>query len=250
MKLYRSLVYRELRATRKHFRLMFLLFSLTAVLMMTAVFFMFSDTSEVPTPAESLALCVVMAGIPATLAGVMAGTNNGLQKADVSSGWKRYSYALPPTAAQKATSDLLAKLVYIAVFGLGVAVMTFYCAALSGSVSTIHVMNVYLAFTSVAMLCNAVYSSVIMLAKDKNQLKYVGIIGFFSTAVLFRVLGIFGMKPGASSEDSEMIPEEIIFRIVDKVGSGKTSLCVLGMFIAVCVIYYVAMRFMHGRREA
>ena len=88
MKLYRSLVYRELRLTRKRGLLMLIMFLLLALLMISPIFFgFFSMVVEgEDSPKDIIPIFVVTVALTG---GILAGTNNGVQKADISSGWKR-----------------------------------------------------------------------------------------------------------------------------------------------------------------
>ena len=117
MKLYRSLIYRELKLTRKRCLLMLILFLLLSLLMLLPIMIGgLSGDSEMEE--DLLSIVWLASGIVALTGGFLAGTNNGLQKADINSEWKRYSFILPPTAKQQALSDLLTKLCYILFFGL------------------------------------------------------------------------------------------------------------------------------------
>ena len=131
MKLYRSLIFRELKLTRKRFLLMLILFLLLAALMLTPIMLGgLSGTSEMNE--DLLSIVIFASGVVTLTGGFMAGTNNGLQKADINSGWKRYSYILPTTAKQQALSDLLTKLCYILFFGLLSVAFLMVCKIVAG----------------------------------------------------------------------------------------------------------------------
>ncbi|WP_294752515.1 hypothetical protein [uncultured Ruminococcus sp.] len=252
MKLYRSLIYRELMLTRKRFILMLILFLLLALLMMTPLIlvFIFKPVEGEESPLEMIPLFV---GIVALTGGFMAGTNNGLQKADISSGWKRYSFVLPPTAKQQALSDLLTKLCYILFFGLLSWAFEFVYTAAAGysNFGIIYMLNIYLGAVCAVMLVDIAYSYIMMCAKDKNQLKLISVLAFVGAGFVFRVFGLFpGMnKAGKPAEDDVMISEEAVNKFETILCSGKTTLCILAVFVVLCVLFFLAMWRSHERRE-
>ena len=115
MKLYRSLVYRELRLTRKRYALMFILFVLLAAMFALPAFrddIFFDDTTE----AEKYIIVTLFTIIPAAIGSFIAGSNNGVHKSDINTGWKRNSVTLPATPVQKAGADLIVKLIVFLLF--------------------------------------------------------------------------------------------------------------------------------------
>ena len=257
MKLYRSLIYRELKLTRKRFILMLILFLLLALLVMTPAFLgAFSETLE---PEEDpLAVTLLFTGFVALTGGVLAGTNNGLQKADISSGWKRYSFILPATARQQALSDLLIKLGYIVFFG---ALSLVYCliyGIIAGSNVISHTMNIYFGTVSALMLVDTAYSYIVMFARDKTQLKIMGVIAFFGAGLILKVFDLFSAGAGLfkgekaseqSADGGALISEEAFSKFLTTLGEVKTTLCVSGAFAVVCVLYFLVMWRSHERRE-
>ncbi len=255
MKLYTSLIYRELKLTRKRFLLMLILFLLLSLMMMTPLILVFisKPAKGEESPLEMIPLFV---GIVALTGGFMAGTNNGLQKADISSGWKRYSFVLPPTAKQQALSDLLLKLGYILFFGLlSAAFELVYTAAADynkfGNKLYIYMLNIFLGAVCVVMLVDIAYSYIMMFAKDKNQLKIIGVIAFLGAGVILRVAGIFfNVKtPEQPADGDTLISDETINRFEAVLLSGKTSLCIFAVFAVICTVYFLAMWRSHERRE-
>ena len=255
MKLYRSLMFRELMLTRKRFILMLILFLLLALLMMTPLIlvFIFKPVEGEESPLEMIPLFV---GIVALTGGFMAGTNNGLQKADISSGWKRYSFVLPPTAKQQALSDLLTKLCYILFFGLLSWAFEFvYTAAADyfkfGIMLYIYMLNIYLGAVCAVMLVDIAYSYIMMFAKDKTQLKLISVLAFVGVGFVFRIFGLFpGMnKAGKPAEDDAMISEEAVNKFETILCSGKTTLCILAVLVVLCVLFFLVMWRSRERRE-
>ena len=255
MKLYRSLIYRELKLTRKRCILMLILFLLLSLLMLTPIMLGgFSEPSE-ESPAEMILLFV---GIVSLTGGFMASTNNGLQKADINSGWKRYSFVLPPTAIQQAVSDLLVKLCYILFFGLLSAAFALVCITVSGINTAVEgfnpvcrMLNTYLGAVCAVMLVDIAYSYIMMFANDKNQLKIIGVIAFVGAGVVLRVFDLFpGMNnDDKSAKDGAMISQEMVNKFETILCSEKTLLCISAVFVVLCALFFLAMWRSHERRE-
>ena len=257
MKLYRSLVFRELKLTRKRFLLMLILFILLSLLMLTPIMLGgLSGTSEMNE--DLLSIVIFASGVVTLTGGFMAGTNNGLQKADISTGWKRYSFILPPTAKQQAVSDLLVKLCYILFFGLLSAAFALVCITVSGINTAAEgfnpvcrMLNTYLGSVCAVMLVDIAYSYIMMFANDKNQLKIIGVIAFVGAGVVFRVFDLFpGMNHDEkSAKGGAVISQETVSKIEKILCSGKTLLCIFATFVVLCALFFLAMWRSHERRE-
>lgn len=169
MKMYSSLVYRELKLTRKRGLLMLILFLLLALLMISPIFFgFFSIPAEgEDSPKDVIPIFVVTVALTG---GILAGTNNGVQKADISSGWKRYSFILPPTARQQALSDLLTKLCYVLLFGFLSAAFAFTYTTIADYNNIAVMLNVYFGAVCATMLVDLAYSYIMMYANVKYPL--------------------------------------------------------------------------------
>ena len=257
MKLYKSLVYRELRLTRNRFILMLILFLLLAALMLTPIMLGgLSGTSEMNE--DLLSIVIFACGVVTLTGGIMAGTNNGLQKADINSGWKRYSYILPTTAKQQALSDLLVKLCYILFFGLLSVAFLMVCKIVSGINTAVEgidpicrMLNIYLGAVCAVMLVDIAYSYILMFANDKNQLKIIGVIAFVGAGVVLRVFDLFpGMNnDDKSAKDGAMISQEMVNKFETILCSEKTLLCISAVFVVLCILFFLAMWRSHERRE-
>ena len=236
--------------TRKRFILMLMLFLLLALLMMTPLIlvFIFKPVEGEESPLEMIPLFV---GIVALTGGFMAGTNNGLQKADISSGWKRYSFVLPPTAKQQAISDLFVKLCYILFFGLLSAGFAWIFTAATDYNAFGIMLNIYLGAVCAVMLVDIAYSYIVMLANDKNQFKVIGVIAFFGAGIVLRVFDLFpGMnKTENPAEGGALLSDEQFNRLMTALTSHKTTLCFFGVFAVLCAVYFFVLWRSHERRE-
>ena len=255
MKLYTSLIYRGLKLTRKHCIIMLILFLLLSLLLLTPVMLGDFDKPGEKLPVEEV---VFFVGIVSLVGGVMAGTNNGLQKADINSGWKRYSYILPTTAKQQALSDLLIKLSFILLFGLLSAAFALVCKIVTGINFAVEgfdpvcmMLTIYLGAVCAVMLVDVAYSYILMFANDKNQLKIIGVIAFVGAGVVLRVFDLFpGMNnDDKSAKDGAMISQEMVNKFETMLCSEKTLLCISAVFVVLCILFFLAMWRSHERRE-
>ena len=163
---------------------MLILFLLLSLLMLLPIMIGgLSGDSEMDE--DLLSILYLASGVIALTGGFLAGTNNGLQKADINSGWKRYSFILPPTAKQQALSDLLTKICYILFFGLLSAAFALVCKSITGINIAVDgfnpiclMLNIYLGAVCAVMLVDIAYSYIMMFANDKKQLKLISVIAF------------------------------------------------------------------------
>ena len=245
MKLYGSLIYRELRLTGRRFVWMLAAFVLLVLLMLIPLFLGgFSGVSGAADATQSATF--LFTATVALTGGLMAGTNNGLQRADISAGWKRYAFVLPPSAGQQALSNLLVKLSCILLFGLLTVIYTLAFDVLTGSKMILHALNVYLGTVSAAMLVDTAYSYIVMLARDKKQLRILGIAAFFAAGLVLRVFGLFGRL---LDREGEVIPEIVFDKLLGTLAFRKTTLWVLAAFVGVCALFLLTMWRSHKRRE-
>lgn len=261
MKTLKSLVFREMKLTHKRLSIMLILYILIAVLMMLPLL-MAGNMMMTESDSDSVFKLVLLCGAVTLTGGVLAGTNNGLQKADISSGWKRYSFVLPPTASQQAMSDLLVKLCRVMLFGLLTVLYTVICAVISGvwdyglrrgwnqDIIT-SILNIYFLTVSLVMLVDTAYSYIMMFAKSAKELGRYSLIAFVGAGLIFHVFDIFPGKntPEHSAEDGALISDAMMQRIIETVSSDRTMLLLLAAFAVLCAVFFLAMRRSHERRE-
>ncbi|MBP0962282.1 MAG: hypothetical protein J5864_09095, partial [Oscillospiraceae bacterium] len=155
MALYRSLVYRELKLTWKHYILYLVLYMLMAGLF-TLPFIILPQENLYKTIGLEEIFLKVLAIFLALLGALTSGTPNNIIKMDVDSGWKRYSYSLPVTSGEKAMADLIVKLVYFILFGLLAVVSSAIIGGRSGYGLFCFTLNVYLIMSSVFWIFDAI----------------------------------------------------------------------------------------------
>ena len=207
---------------------------------------------------DLISLVWLASGVVALTGGFLAGTNNGLQKADINSGWKRYSFILPPTAKQQALSDLLTKLCYILFFGLLSVAFLMVCKIVSGINTAVEgidpicrMLNIYLGAVCAVMLVDIAYSYIMMFANDKNQLKLISALAFVGAGAVLKVFGLFPRmnKTEKPTEDGALLSDEQFNRLMSVLTSHQTTLCILAVFVVLCVLFFLVMWRSRERRE-
>ncbi len=107
MEKYKALLYREWKISRRFYLLRVLLLLLFD-LMVIGIFMGEFEASEV-SQAEITLMYVFVSYLIVLLGGAIIGEDNGVYKADVDTGWFRFSQALPLTAFEKAVTRYLFK---------------------------------------------------------------------------------------------------------------------------------------------
>ena len=249
MWLYRSLVFRERKLARKRTLLMLILFLLVALLMLMPLL---SGVSMEPGEAAPVEMILLLVGTVSLTGGAMAGGNNGVQKADISAGWKRYSFVLPPTAKQQAFADLLAKLCDVVLFGLLSAAVAMAYSVATGYDASGLMVNIYLGAVCVVMLVDVVYSYILMFAKTKQDLAIVGLIALVGVGLVMLVLDFLSNTiklPDQPAQGGALISDAAFERFVTALSAGRTTLCVTAAFVVLCALYFLVMWRSHERRE-
>lgn len=249
MKMYRSLVYREWRLSRGHYILMTILFLLTETVFILPV--LVEKQSLLEMTAEELretkVSIAVVALFLAAIGGFIAGMNNRVHKADIASGWKRYSYALPPTAKQRAASDLMMKLLMMAFFAALVLIYAAASKAIIGGKIIGSTVSTYLIVSSIALVFDTIYCGILLMANSRNDLKKFGIIASVAGVALFFILTHFPIKIGSGKKIS--IADKL-FNIIDTMNKGYFIMITAAVFVLICALYYVVMWRSYERREA
>ncbi|MBP1542963.1 MAG: hypothetical protein J6A16_02605, partial [Oscillospiraceae bacterium] len=127
MKSIRSLFYREMRLSARHYMIRLLL--LVLVVGFAALSLLVTGQNSAYAGEDMSGFTVMLTYIIAVIAGVVISEDNGVFKADMDAGWLRYSYALPMSAAKKALTRTLVKLLSVVV---GMVVIVAGAAAVRG----------------------------------------------------------------------------------------------------------------------
>lgn len=151
---------------------------------------------------------VMLTYIIAIVAGVVIAEDNGVFKADMDAGWLRYSYALPISAAKKALTRTLVKLLSV-VAGIVVTVAgaAAVCAMTGTSLDVSTIMN-FVLILDIFLLYDMVQQIFILRATDPDELKRNKFIGGI-VAIVVIVIGLEFLPIDISGLEKAMerIPE-------------------------------------------
>lgn len=241
MALYRSLVYRELKLTWKHYFLYLVLYSLMGLLFMLPFVMWggghFEEESGLSYE-NGKSIIQMFAVFLALLGAVTSGSTNNVQKMDINSGWKRYSYTLPVTAGEKAMSDFLLKILVFLLFGVLSSVFVLGISYGSGYDVMCFMLNMYLIMSAEIWLIDAIESGSVVIGLNSSVVKSVLITIILLTAI-FPVSGkITNVSTGAE------------YSVFDLAERSSTLIFSIPFFVAVCIGYYLIMRKAYERREA
>ena len=247
MALYRSLVYRELKLTRKHYFLYLVLYSLMGLLFMLPLVLSGEGSFDKKSGLSyetGKSIIQMFAVLLALLGAVTSGSTNNVQKMDINSGWKRYSYTLPLTAGEKAMSDFLLKILVFLLFGVLSSVFVLGISYGSGYDVMCFVLNMYLIMSAEIWLIDAIESGAVVIGLNSSVVKSVLITIILLTAI-FPVFGInlFTGKITNVSTGAE-------YSVFDLAERSSTLIFSIPFFVVVCIGYYLIMRKAYERREA
>ncbi|MCR4646732.1 MAG: hypothetical protein K5695_15195 [Oscillospiraceae bacterium] len=260
MMLYRSLIYREIKLTNKRFLIMLVLFLLTALLLVIPLL-LGSMVDPAAVDEETFDVVLLLTLILAATGGVLAGTNNGILKADIASGWKRYTKVLPAKPLQSATADVLVKLLWIGMFGLLSVGFAALCLHLTGCNTISHTVNSYLLITAATLLIDVVYTAIVSLAKTGKDLTKFILIATGGTFAVFAILsraggfafgGWMDNMPQTVDNGEMLTPEqqEQLMQMMNFLGSGTMTLIAAGSLAVVCAAFFLVLWKAYERREA
>lgn len=247
MSVYRSLIFREFRVTRRTVILrLILILLIVAVFILPLLMGVFSD----PEPGEEdlFSLYMVLPLLAGT-AGILASFDTGIYKSDVNTGWARYSCVLPVTARQKAGAMLAAKLILMAA---AFVILLIAPAAVSAAETEVHIresfmitLNSYLAVFAAGLVISSVQLAIIIQARDKDSMKKLGIIAGVIGLGLFELASnvISDMNNGEGVSESKIAA---LFRLLTKF---RTTLVLAGVLAALfAVSFFITLKAL-GRRE-
>lgn len=194
---YKSLVFRELKLSRKHYLGMFALSILFLGLMVLCVFVAGGEFVRQGERLDTFSL--IMTYMFAAISTYCAVHDSGVFKADINSGWNTYSYALPVTAFEKAASNYIVKIITI-IAGMAVTILgSAAIFAAGGSTLTMGTIFGFFLFVDVFLAFEIVYQAIILRANDMKSLKKLGSIAGGIAFVVIFVLPEFIPAGDASS---------------------------------------------------
>lgn len=251
MKMLRSLIYREYKLSRGHQLLMLILFLLVAGCMLIPFILGGEDFEPADLENEDIANLYIFPWIVGVVGGVFAGSNNGVHKADINSGWKRYSISLPPKASQLALADTIYKMGFALLLGAVTFAFSGIIYGYTGFSTYVFGMNIFLLCAVFFIISDAIYTYILLLAKDEKDAKKYRIIGFFAVAGVLKVLSMFAEEKGKTAMDySEKSIFKDIAKIAETAASEKVLVVSAVLFAVSIVVYFIMIRKSYERREA
>ncbi len=183
---FKSLVFRELKLSRKHYLGAFALILLFGALMVLCVFV--AGGEGVKNGEHMDAFALMMAYGFAAISAACAAGDNGVFKADMAAGWHSYFQALPVTSFEKTAARYAVKVLFIllgfAAFLLGTNII-FAAGAGTFSASAVFCFFILLDFF---LIFDIVYQAIMLRANDMKSLKKMGVIAGGVVVAVFTVL--------------------------------------------------------------
>lgn len=188
MNMYKSLVFREWKLSKKHYILRTVVFVLLAVLFLLAMFSIGKGTDQGNASADGFVfLAAYFIGM---VAAVIAAEDNGVYKMDVNSGWLNYSWALPITAFEKAMAKYIFKTCLVLAGMMATIIVVAGMYGLSDSGFNVKALYPYFIVVDAVLLYDLVRQIIIMQAVDTKSLKKMGNIAGIILSVIFFLPGI------------------------------------------------------------
>lgn len=185
MKLYRSLIFRELKISRRHYAARALLMAGFAALLFLAVFVAWQEDIAKASPQElkDLRYIVDMFGMMfALLTAVLAMYDADVMQSDVNCGWLRYSYALPITAKDKALAHYTVKAGAIVIGGILCGVFAAILEKPLGQQLVSGALNTYLTVLDAMLLAELLRGVLMAAGAAEKQARLFGML--YSTVLI------------------------------------------------------------------
>ena len=198
MNKYKSLVFRELKLSARHYTFRGMMFLAFMALIILVMFVLKFQAEKQGSTLDGFALAGAYAvGI---MGAVIIGENNDVYKADVNSGWLEYSRTLPLTAFEKTMAKYIAKLIVIVGGSILVILGTVLVYAISGCSLSVNIILSQFVFIDALLIFNIILEMFIMRATDTKALKKIGAVIGVVLAVLVFLPDILPLTEPDSSE--------------------------------------------------
>lgn len=250
MSLYRSLIFREFKVTRKTVILRFILILLcSAVLSFSFILSASVDDISPDEKVDMTSLYTILAMLSAATA-LLASFDTGIYKADINTGWARYSYVLPATAKQRTNSMFIIKLILFAA-ALVINMLNPLILGLLMSKGKMEELitvslNSFLISFAVGFIITTVQQSVTIWAKDKESLKKLGVIAGIAGLAVY--MGAESLLP--ESKDGKLVDSDgSISRLLNSLTGYKMTLIAAGALILLFSASYIITLKALERRE-
>lgn len=226
MEKYKSLLYREWKITKKFYLLRIVLLVLfTALLGGIAKFVVNVSTGPeaVAGAAEFIDWALIFFFYLLVLfMAAASGEDNGVYKSDVSSGWLKFSWALPVTAHEKAVTKLTFRGIVVLI---GTVYMFVSIGVISGITGFAHMKTVVFAFfwcLDFCLLYDAIKDFIIMRAVDVKAVKKMGNIALVVIIVAIDLPYFMKAMQGTPPED--ILDSKMVTMMKNNDFSGLTEL--------------------------
>ena len=239
MKLYKSLVYRELKLSRKYYALigmmlLFLAASLMIVLILPSAESISADEEAV------LPLDLVSIGI-GIIGGFMGVRDGGNYNMDVKTGWAGTAYALPVTGKQMACATLMQRLISLSAVSVIIIAYAVVFKAATGFSVFIPLIAVFLICAGAGIILDTVYGAVVRMFRDKRQQKKMIVAGNAAVIAFFVLI--------EKAVSLVFKPSVDVTKILKFVHAPVFAVAGVAFFAASALLYYVAISKSYERRE-
>lgn len=253
MNKYKSLVFRELKLSARHYMfrgLMFLAFIAMLILVMLVIK---PQAAREGGAVDGFAL--MGAYITGIMGAVIIGEDNGVYKSDVNTGWLTFSYALPLNTFEKTMARYISKLIVIAVGAIFTIIGTVLVYTVGGCALNGNILLSLFVFIDAMLIFNIALDAFIMRATDTKALKKMGAAAGIVIAVLIFLPDILSL--GKTGSGDEIISEEAL----QSVAATNDILCkfempeILGyisipLMIVILIVGFIITMKNFERREA
>ncbi len=198
MNKYKSLVFRELKLSARHYMLRGLMFLAFIVMLVLVMFVLKPQAAKEMCNMRGFAL--MGAYVVGIMGAIIIGEDNGVYKADVNTGWLTYSWTLPLTSFEKAMTKNIVRVILIAAGSVITVLSAILIFAISGTAFNVNTILSLFIFIDIALIFNIILEAFFMRATDTKSLKKVGTIAGAVLAVLIFLPDILSLGQPGSAE--------------------------------------------------
>lgn len=185
MNKYKSLIFREMKISRKVYFSAFITVVAFIALFILSIFVVGKDLNE----GESLDVFVLMASYMCSIVtATIFADNSSVFKADIASGWRRYSIALPVTPLENTIARYSVKFIEIIIGMIITIIGSISISAIGGCSFSPAVIFCFFIFLDLFLVFDIIYQSIISRANDMKSLKKLGMIASGIGIAIFTLL--------------------------------------------------------------
>ncbi|MBR3044086.1 MAG: hypothetical protein IKI45_06350 [Oscillospiraceae bacterium] len=239
MNLYKSLIYRELKLSRKYYALIGMLLLFLAVSLMIVLILPSAESISADEEAV-LPLDLVSIGI-GIIGGFMGVRDGGNYNMDVKTGWARTVYALPVTGKQMACAALMQRMISLSAAAvINIAYAIAFRTATGFSVF-IPLIAVFLICAGAGLILDTVYGAVVRMFRDKRQQKKMLVAGNAAVIAFFVLI--------EKAVSLVFKPSVDLTKVLKFVQAPVFAVIGVAFFAASALTYYFTISKSYERRE-